>query len=68
MGHARRLEDKIRLLCAKAAEAHEHDNFCEIMSELQAALHEHAQRVRKVAVSVLAPPTGSQRDRRQITK
>jgi hypothetical protein len=66
MGHARRLEDKIRLLCAKAVMAKEHADASGIVSDLQAALRVHAQRVRKFAASALAMPKGSKPDRRKI--
>ena len=66
MGHARRLEDKIRLLCAKAVSEKEHSDVSGIVSDLQAALREHGQRVRKFAASALAMPNGSKSDRRKI--
>jgi hypothetical protein len=68
MGHARRLEDKIRLLCAKAVAAKEHADVREIISDLQASLREHAQRVRRFALSALARPIASKPDRRKIAR
>jgi hypothetical protein len=50
---SRRREDKIRKLCAKAVAAGNSD-FQEAISELQAALHEHAQELRKTLIEQLA--------------
>lgn len=47
---ARRLEDRIRDLCAKAVAAGSGE-LNPILSELQAALHEHTQRLRRMAAA-----------------
>jgi hypothetical protein len=44
-----RLDDRIRGLCAQAATADD-ANFSETLSELQTALHEHAEKLRDMAV------------------
>jgi hypothetical protein len=46
------LEERIRLLCAKAVTAEESE-IPEIFAELQAALHEHSQLVREMARATL---------------
>jgi hypothetical protein len=53
------MEDKIRKLCARAVAAGEND-FQQAITELRAALHEHAQELRKTLVDQLA----GRRDRR----
>jgi hypothetical protein len=68
MGHARLLEDKIRVLCAKAVAAKENADVSEIVSDLQNALRQHAQRVRKFAASAFTQPLGLQHDKRRIAK
>ena len=58
----RRLEDRIRKLCALATVARHDDERELILAELKAALHEHAERLKKTAVQKLvtqeenAPP------------
>jgi hypothetical protein len=49
---SRLLDDRIRTLCAKAVTAGDGD-FEEIMSQLQSALHEHANQLRKTAAEKL---------------
>ena len=46
------LDDRIRALCAKAVTTND-DDFEEIMSQLQSALREHAERMRKLAGETL---------------
>lgn len=50
---ARRLEDRIRILCSKALAA-QHSELDAIFLELNSALHEHTKRLRKMAVRRLA--------------
>ena len=45
---SRRLEDRIRDLCVKAVDS-ETDEFKLVLEQLKAALHEHTQRLRKLA-------------------
>ena len=45
---SRRLEDRIRQLCAKAVAAAESD-LEPVITELKLALHEHTERLRKLA-------------------
>jgi hypothetical protein len=48
----RRLEDRIRELCAKAATASD-DETLEVLQELRRALHEHARQLRAMAAQTL---------------
>jgi hypothetical protein len=50
---SRRLEDRIRQLCAKAVAAAESD-LEPVITELKVALHEHTERLRKLAALKLA--------------
>jgi hypothetical protein len=50
---ALRLEDRIRTLCAHVVAAEE-ANLEPSLSELKAALHEHTERLRKIAAAKLA--------------
>ena len=50
---SRRLEDKIRQLCAEAIAAPQSE-FEPAIAELKLALHEHTERLRKLAASKLA--------------
>ena len=52
--HTYPLEDRIRELCQKAIAAQTHD-FNKVLAELQAALSEHTQGMRKMALEKLAP-------------
>ena len=49
---ARRLEDRIRELCRKALTANKSE-LREVLSDLRLALHEHTERLRKVAIMKL---------------
>jgi hypothetical protein len=60
---SRRLEDRIRSLCAKAAAASGELN--PILSDLKAALHIHTQRLRTMAASTLRPPREFPPERRR---
>jgi len=51
--HARRLEDRIRDLCSQAVRAQDSE-LTAIFSSLQLALHEHTERIRKLAAANLA--------------
>jgi len=68
MGHARRLSKTKFESFAKAVAAKENADVSEIVSDLQNALRQHAQRVRKFAVSALTQPLGLQHDKRRIAK
>jgi hypothetical protein len=50
---ARRLEDRIRELCAKALTAHDSE-LDVVFPALQLALHQHSDRLRKLAADKLA--------------
>jgi len=47
----RRLEDRIKDLCLKAIAASDPVKFNDIFKELQNALHDHNDRIRKLAAS-----------------
>ena len=47
----RRLEDRIKDLCVKAIASPDPSEFNDIFKELQNALHEHNERIRKLAAS-----------------
>ncbi len=49
-----RSEDYIRELCARAVKA-EHCDLEPILEELKTALHEHTERLRKLAFETLSP-------------
>ena len=59
----RRLEDRIRELCAKAVSAAD-DELEPIIRELRTALREHSQRLRQLAAQGLGPDKPSHRPRR----
>jgi hypothetical protein len=61
---ARRLEDRIRSLCAKAVAAGSGE-LNPILSDLKAALHEQTQRLRTMAASTLRPPREFPPERRR---
>lgn len=60
----RRLEDRIRELCVKVIKAREID-FDPAIAELQAALREHAARLRKLVAEKLNRPDGESVERRK---
>jgi hypothetical protein len=62
---ARRLEDRIRDLCAQAVAAGSGE-LNPILSDLKAALHEHTQRLRTMAaISTVCPPREFPPERRR---
>ena len=61
MGRRRRLEDRIRELCARAVVTPESAELDEIFHRLRAALREHTERLRQLAVSTPVLP-----DRRAV--
>jgi hypothetical protein len=52
----RRLEDRIRHLCAKAVSVQESDDLSAILTELKSALQEHTQRLRALAAIGVRSP------------
>ena len=52
---SRRLEDRIRELCAKAVAAPDSADFNEVMQQLRESLREHANRLRQLAARKLRP-------------
>jgi hypothetical protein len=52
----RRLEDRIRELCTRAIDTAEHAQFNEVIEEIREALHEHANRLRKLAATKIPEP------------
>ena len=60
----RRLEDRIRELCAKAATASEGETL-QVLQELRRALHEHARHLRSMAAQRLTgAKQGLEKERR----
>lgn len=57
---SKRLEDQIRRLVAKAATTSDSSELEQVIVELRAALKEHVQRLRKMAVSM--SPQAHRRD------
>jgi hypothetical protein len=53
---SRRLEDRIRTLCAQAVDTTDLSDLSVILEELSAALHDHIERLRKLAASRPIPP------------
>lgn len=51
--HSRRLEDRIRELCAKIVVSKDQDELNLILPELKTAIHQAIERVRIKAVAVL---------------
>lgn len=49
---SRRLDDRIRALCARAASAHDSESEA-VLEELKAALSEHTKRLRRLAAQKL---------------
>ena len=52
---SRRLEDRIRNLCARAKSTTDPAELPEILEQLQAALHDHIERLRKLAAGFPTP-------------
>ena len=54
---SRRLEDRIRTLCAQAMATNtDSAQLPEVLEQLQAALHDHVDRMRKLAAGYPLPP------------
>jgi hypothetical protein len=53
---SRRLEDRIRKLCAQAVDTTDLSELSQILKQLTAALHDQIERLRKLAVSRPIPP------------
>jgi hypothetical protein len=51
----RRLEDRIRELCTRATTAREPE-LTTVLGELQGAIHEHVERIRKMAANQMIGP------------
>src|SRR3979490_3057805 len=61
---SQRLEDRIKELCARAVSTPQSPELNQVLKDLQAALHEHSQRLRKMAFDRLSV----QPERRRSTK
>ena len=59
---SQRLEDRIKVLCAKALSTPESPELNHVLKDLQAALHEHSERLRKMPFVCSGRP-----DRRSTT-
>ncbi len=64
---SRRLEDRIRELCAKAATASDAETV-QVLNELRHALHEHARNLRAMAAEKLTGATRASGDDRRSKK
>jgi len=64
---SRRLEDRIRDLCAKAATASDAETV-QVLQELRQALHEHARHLRAMAAEKLTGGTQRSGDDRRSKK
>jgi uncharacterized coiled-coil protein SlyX len=62
---SRRLEDRIRELCALAISETEIDASNEILRDLQSSVRQYTEQLRKRAASALAGVPGSTVDRRE---
>jgi nitrogen-specific signal transduction histidine kinase len=64
--HSRRLEDRIRELCARVAASKDQDELNLILPELNTAIHQVIERVRIKAVAVLGSSRALPNERRKI--
>jgi hypothetical protein len=62
---SRRLEDRIRELCARVVAAKSFDELNLILPELRSAIHQAIQRVRLRAAAILAKPDNLPVERRK---
>jgi hypothetical protein len=53
---SRRLEDRIRILCVQAVDTTDLSDLTLILEQLSAALHDHIERLRKLAAARPIPP------------
>jgi hypothetical protein len=53
---SRRLEDRIRRLCTQAVASTDISELSQILEQLTAALHDHIERLRKLAAMRPLPP------------
>jgi len=53
---SRRLEDRIRKLCAQAVATTDLSELSQILEQITAALHDHIERLRKLAARRPIPP------------
>jgi hypothetical protein len=60
----RRLEDRIRELCAAAIAAQNEDQLRPILLELKSALHEHGEKLKRTAVFKLVKQNEGLQERR----
>ncbi len=65
--HSRRLEDRIREMCAKVAASRDQDELNLILPELKTAIHQAIERVRIKAVAVLGSSRALPNERRKIS-
>ena len=65
---ARRLEDRIRELCAEAVAATSSHKARPILAELQSAIHQYTHRLRARAAGLLAGRAEFPRERRKTSR
>jgi hypothetical protein len=64
---SRRLDDRIRQLCAKVVAAKDSDELHMVLPELKSAIHESVERLRIRAIAVLTGRPAFPADRRKIS-
>jgi hypothetical protein len=65
--HSRRLEDRIRDLCARVVSAKDPEELNLVLPQLKTAIHQAIERVRTKAVAVLGSSRALPKDRRKIS-
>lgn len=65
--HSRRLDDRIRELCARVVASTEHHDVDLILPELRAAIHESIERLRIRAAAVLSGRRDLPEERRKAS-
>jgi hypothetical protein len=64
---SRRLDDRIRQLCAKVAASKDSDELTVILPELKSAIHDAIERLRLRAVTMLSGGRDFPNDRRKLS-
>jgi hypothetical protein len=62
LGPSRRLDDRIRNLCAQVAASKDPDELSHMLPELKSAIHEAIERLRKRAAVVLSGQLSGRHD------
>ena len=64
---SRRLDDRIRELCAKVVASKDSEALTRILAELTVALHQSIERLRTRAIAILTAPKSFPDERRKIS-